>query len=66
MQLGWSVPVEAEPYADLDDPRGRCRSLIPVCAFWIELARGLLSARRWPVGTLVSVTRAGRAVEGEV
>jgi len=44
------MPVEAEPRADPDDRRGRRRSLmfIPMCAFLIELARGLLSARRWP------------------
>jgi RimJ/RimL family protein N-acetyltransferase len=31
-----------------------------MCGFWIELARGLLSARRWPAGTLMGVP--GRVV----
>jgi hypothetical protein len=41
-----TVPVETGPDADPDDRGGRRRRLmlIPVCAFLIGLARGLLSA----------------------
>jgi hypothetical protein len=50
MDVCSTVPVETERHADPDDRRGRRRwlMLIPMCAFLIELARGLLSARRWP------------------
>jgi len=65
MHADWIVPVEAEPHADPDHRRGRHCSLKPVCASWIEVARGLLSARRWPAGTLAGSTRTGRAAEGE-
>jgi hypothetical protein len=66
MKLGWGVPVEAEPYADPGGGRARFRLLVSTSGFRIELARGLLSARRWPVGALMGVP--GRVVrwKGEV
>jgi hypothetical protein len=60
MQVGWGGPAEAEPYADTGGRRARFRLLVSPCGFWIELARGLLSARRWPVGTLMGAP--GRVV----
>ena len=65
MHVCSTVPAETEPHAAPDDRRGRRCSLmlIPVCALLIELARGLLSARRWPAAPWPEHP-AGRAAEG--
>jgi hypothetical protein len=66
MHVCSTVPVENERHADPDDRRGRDRwlVLIPMGAFLIKLARGLLPARRWPAAPLQEHP-AGRAAEGK-